>query len=199
MRKRNRLVCGVGVNNADYSVYKVETLDDGSKVTWVCPFYSRWKHMIERAYAHYIKKQAPSYERCYVVPEWHYFMTFRAWMIEQNWEGNQLDKDLLFPGNRVYGPDTCIFVTTEVNSFMTENKIKKSNLPTGVSLEKERGCFRAAGRDVISKKNKFLGSFATPEEAHHAWLGFKYQQAILLSSWQTDKRVAVALIEKYKI
>lgn len=199
MRTRTKLICGVGINDADYPVYKTTIISDTSKLTWVCPFYSRWKHMIERAYAAYIKKQAPSYEICSVTPEWHYFMTFRKWMVEQDWRGKELDKDLLVPGNRVYSPDTCLFVTNEVNSFMTENKIKKSNLPTGVTFDKKRGYFRAAGRDVISKKNKFLGSFATAEEAHYAWSEFKYEQAVLLSEWQTDNRVAEALIEKYKI
>lgn len=199
MRKRNKLICGIGVNDADYSVYKKEKINGSLKTTWVCPFYSRWKHMIERAYSDYIKKQAPSYENCHVTPEWHYFMTFRAWMETQDWQDKQLDKDLLFPENREYSPYTCIFVTREVNSFMTEKKIKNSNLPTGVHYDKNKGYFRASGRDVVSKKNKFLGSFLTPEEAHCAWLEFKYQQAILLSSWQIDERVATALIERYKI
>lgn len=36
-------------------------------------------------------------------------------MIEQDWEDKQLDKDRMFDGNQVYGPDTCQFLSRSDN------------------------------------------------------------------------------------
>ena len=42
-------------------------------------------------------------------------------MEKQDWEGKFIDKDLLFPGNKVYGPDTCVFVTRQLNNLFTDH------------------------------------------------------------------------------
>ena len=45
--KNRKLVCGVGINDADYVVTKQETIGyvDGKqkqKLIWRCPFYKTW-------------------------------------------------------------------------------------------------------------------------------------------------------------
>ena len=52
---------------------------------------------------------------------------FKDWMENQDWEGNQLDKDLLFEGNKVYGPKTCVFVTRMVNNFTLDSGAAREN------------------------------------------------------------------------
>ena len=39
MRAKNKLVCGIGINDADYEAAKQR-----------CPFYIKWKSMLERVY-----------------------------------------------------------------------------------------------------------------------------------------------------
>lgn len=202
--KKKRLIYGIGINDADYQVQKSESLgctDSGKqirKLIWICPFYSRWISLLQRCYSEKCQQKQPTYKGCSVVPEWHYFMTFRAWMIQQDWQGKQLDKDILFPGNKIYAPDSCVFVDGKVNKFLTESTASRGEWPIGVYFHKEKGKFQAECGDVITGKRKYLGSYTSPEEAHEAWLSFKLEQAKILAEQQTDERVSKALIERYK-
>ena len=49
-----------------------------------------------------------------------------------DFENKEVDKDLLIPGNKVYGPDTCLMVRPIVNSWFKPNAAK-GELPRGVS------------------------------------------------------------------
>jgi len=193
-----KLVFGVGINDADYNVYKTDSSDGKWKIIWKCPFYVTWTNMLNRCYGKKYKEKQPTYAGCYVQESWKYFMTFRAWMIHQNWEDKQLDKDILFPGNREYGVDSCVFVDRKVNSFMNEHKNSSGEWPVGVNFNKGKGKFQAACCNVITGKQQHLGYFACPEVAHKAWLSFKLEQAKILASEQTDPRVAKALIGRYE-
>lgn len=198
MRKRNKLVYGVGINDADYSVQKHENVGGKQRLLWICPFYQRWCGMFQRCYSVKYHIKFPTYLDCSVVPEWHYFMAFRAWMETQDWEGNELDKDVLIRGNKVYSPETCVFVSKAVNYFFNENLNKSRTCPLGVHFRKGWGKYTAACKDVRSGKIKYIGHFDNPQEAHQAWLAFKLKQAYNLAAEQTDQRVAKALIDRYE-
>lgn len=185
MAEENSLVYGIGINDADYVVRN-------------CPYYSRWKHMIKRCYSEKFISDTPSYIGCHVIPEWHYFMTFRAWMEKQDWKDKHLDKDLLVKGNRLYGPDTCVFIDQAVNKFILENDKNRGACPIGVDFVKRSGKYRALCKDVKTGKVKYLGTFKDSELAHQAWLTFKLEQAKILASQQLDPRVSKAIIERYE-
>lgn len=199
-----KLVYGVGINDADYVVNLRETVGytaEGKQIQstiYSCPFYIKWRDMISRCYNHNFLKANPSYKDCSVVPEWHYFMTFRAWMEKQDWEGNCLDKDILVPGNKIYGPDTCVFIDQKVNKFLNEREKSRGQFPIGVDFRKVTGNYRASCWDVVTGKRKHLGHFSSPEKAHEAWLNFKLEQACILALSQNDIRVAEALVNRYK-
>ena len=111
-----KLVYGVGINDADYDVAINEyyTNDEGVKGErriWTCPYYSRWMNMLTRCYSDKFQEGNPTYKGCYVAEEWKTFSNFKEWMVTQEWEGLELDKDILFVGNREYGPEKCVFVT----------------------------------------------------------------------------------------
>ena len=193
-----KLIHGVGINDADYNVYKTERVDGKLKVLWICPFYEKWKSMVDRCYSKVVHSRQPTYASCSVVPEWHYFMTFRAWMDGQDWEGKHLDKDILFPGNKIYGPDTCVFVHSSVNLFTSERKSARGQYPIGVYFHKASGKYLAQCCNIETDKRQYLGLFESPELAHQAWLIYKIEQAHILASMQTDKRIADALIYRYE-
>ena len=98
-------------------------------------------------------------------------MAFRSWIEHQPWQGNELDKDIIVPGNKVYGPGTCVFVSREVNQILTHKRRNNGGLPPGVSWHEERRKFRA---QCTSKgKVHSLGRYSTVTDAYTAYLVFK--------------------------
>lgn len=197
-----RLVCGVGINDADYVVQKKELIGTPGfgrrkqKLVWICPFYLKWKNMLRRCYTPEVKEQF-SYSASVVCDEWHLFSNFKRWMEQQDWEGKELDKDLLVTGNKDYNPDTCVFVTHKVNTFLTERTSLRGKFPIGVSFCKSNGKYQAYCNSATEDKQRHLGFFSEPEEAHKAWLKYKLDQAYVLAKIETDQRVAQALIARY--
>lgn len=198
-----RLLFGVGINDADYVTQVMETISyvngkQKQKLVWKCPFYRKWSAMLGRCYSEKSQIKYPTYQGCYVTKEWLTFSTFRVWMVQQNWEGKELDKDILFLNNKVYSPETCVFVDQKVNSFILENTFSRGEWPIGVDFHKRGDKFQARCKSVVTGKQEYLGLFLTPEEAHKAWLAFKLEQAYVLAAEQKDERVAKALIDKYE-
>ena len=148
--------------------------------------------MLERCYDHKYQLKKPTYVGCSVVKEWLSFMSFREWMMGQEWEGKHLDKDALKVGNKVYGPDTCVFIDMATNSLLSE-KIKPGKaLPFGVSMRGNR--YHAQCN--TGGKNMSLGFFDDPEIAHAAWRRKKAKSLARAAIRQTDSRVTVALLSR---
>ena len=168
------------------------------KLEWVCPFYAVWMAMLSRCYSEKHHKRRPTYIGCTVCAEWLTFSNFKVWMQEQDYEGNQLDKDLLLKGNKVYSPETCVFVSPEVNRFLRESSVNsRGEWPLGVCWSKQHSKFKAAVNRGKGKRWN-LGLFNTPEEAHQAWLSAKLILARELAEKQTNLKVADALVKRYE-
>ena len=133
-----KLVWNIGINDADYSVEKktswYENGKQKQKRVWVCPFYEKWRPMLQRCYSEKFQNKRPTYKGCSVCQEWLTFSNFKAWMEQQDWYGKELDKDILFPGNKIYSPDTCIFVDQGVNKFLIESNAARGKYMVGVHL-----------------------------------------------------------------
>ncbi|HZK25003.1 MAG TPA: hypothetical protein VFC74_06415 [Oscillospiraceae bacterium] len=200
--KPKKLVYGVGNNDADYAVVKFETIDcaDGKrkqKQVWTCPYYKVWRDMIKRCYSAKFQESRPTYIGCTVSDKWLTFSNFTGWMKNQDFEGKQLDKDLLFEGNKVYSPETCVFVTGAVNSFTTDSGAARGDCLIGADWYKQTGKFRSKCSNPFTKKPEHLGYFTSEQEAHEAWAKRKLELAHELAAIQTDQRVAKALIDRY--
>jgi len=79
------------------------------------PQYKRWVSMLQRCYTPHVNQT--TYDDCYVCDEWAYLSNFSAWMGEQDWEGKQLDKDLLGDTYK-YSPENCCFISRELNCLI---------------------------------------------------------------------------------
>ena len=199
--KAKKLVYGVGINDADYAVTEYQTTEVNGKrnykQVWMCPYYRTWKGMLKRCYSAKYQERQPTYKGCSVSEDWWRFSNFRAWMAAQDFEGMQLDKDILFEGNKVYSKETCVFVTRSVNLFTTDSGASRGEWMIGVSWRKDKDKFEAQVNNPFTKKQEKLGLFIDELEAHQAWLERKLELAHLLAAEQTDERVAKALIERY--
>ena len=200
--KPEKLVYGVGINDADYVTQKFETIDcaDGKrkqKLVCGCPYYQAWKRMLERCYSAKSQERYPTYKGCTVSKEWLKFSAFKAWMEKQDFQGKHLDKDLLFEGNKVYSSESCVFVTPMVNLFTTDSGSARGEWLIGVYWNKGRGKFMSMCCNPFTKKRDYLGYFTFEMEAHQTWLKRKLELAHELAAIQTDPRVAKALIDRY--
>ena len=192
-----KLICGVGINDAQYSVTKESNLNGKRSTEWMCPFYSKWKHMIERCYSASRLKTTPPYKDCTVCNEWLTFSNFKYWMENQDWGGKQLDKDILFKDNKIYSPNTCVFISNSLNSFIIDNGASRGEYPIGVDWEKTAIKFRSKCRNPFTKKRDFLGYFDCQHKAHKAWLKRKHELACQYANMQTDQRISRALMARF--
>ncbi len=161
-----RLILGVGINDADYMVHvKIR----GKNMP--CPFYKRWKCMIERCYSDKLHEKHPWYKECSVCDDWKSFMPFKKWMQSQDWERKELDKDIVITGNKIYSPETCIFVSKQINLLLNGRAADRGEWPKGVSFNKENNKF--VSRCRVDGKLKHIGYFTTPGAAGEVYKIFK--------------------------
>ena len=161
-----RLVFGHGINDLDEPT---EFYTGGRKRR--CPFYRTWKDMLQRAYSKKWKEKNPTYEGVSVTPEWWSRRAFTEWMRRQEWEGRQLDKDILWPGNKIYGPDTCLFVPREINVLLINAAAIRGKYPEGVTYVKKDKKLKSQIK--IDSKRIFLGYFTDVNEAEAVYLRAK--------------------------
>lgn len=141
--------------------------------------YKSWHDMFTRCYYKNQRLKYPTYENCEVCEEWFNFQNFAKWYEENKWDENlklQVDKDILFKGNKIYSPETCIFVDSRINCLFTKSQNKRGTLPIGVRLHKVNHNYVAqcSVKTQDGKKSpKHLGSYSNPNEAFRAYKTFK--------------------------
>ena len=199
LRIRNRLVRGRGINDADYNVFENIVVDGKCKTRSLCPFYRTWTSILERCYSDKFHQTNPTYKGCTVCDNWLIFSNFKQWMEKQDWKGKHLDKDLLVEGNKVYSPNTCVFVDQTINSFVTDRKNDRGEYMLGVNWHKRTGKFVSQCSNPFIGKQEHLGLFTDELEAHLAWKARKHEIACILadSEYCTDERVKNVLRTKY--
>lgn len=172
---------GWGINDADYPIKKRV---DGKCV--ILPEYSRWISVVQRSNDPKEKARKPSYADVYCSDKWRYFTNFSRWLHTQAyWQELQLDKDILYPGNKEYGPDTCCFIPIYINALF-QIPLVQQQYQLGVSKTKH-------GRYSARTTNRFtgehsLGTYATVEEAHAAWqVGKAYVLECAVNQYVTEK------------
>lgn len=190
--KKRRPVYGVGLNDYEYPVH---FLKDG-KISR-CQFYSVWIDILKRCYDKKCQEKQPTYAGCSIVAEWLSFKTFREWMQSQPWNGNQIDKDILIKGNKVYGPDTCVFISKSLNLFISGWGNKPNGLPLGVCFDSKNNKYRAQCKNYFTGKNEALGRFRCEFSAHSAWKNKKKEMCLAYAAEQSDPRVVKSLLDIY--
>ena len=101
--------------------------------------YIVWRHMLERCFDLNYKNKYPSYKHVTCCDEWLLYENFYEWLHKQpnfnKWlNGNRwaVDKDILYKGNKLYSPETCLLVPQNINSLFTKRNLCRGNLPIGV-------------------------------------------------------------------
>lgn len=197
MSNKGKLVYGVGIKDVDYKVQPVDLIT-GKQVA--CPYYQKWRDMLARCYSEKAQERRPTYKGCTVCTEWLTFSNFKDWMEKQNWKGRQLDKDLLNSENKSYSPDTCVFVSSTLNKFVTDHGNAKGDYMIGVSFHKPTKKFKSQCNNPLTNKKEYLGYFTSELSAHQAWKKRKLELVDLLQQqgYIEDERVYEALKLRYR-
>lgn len=190
LQKKNKLVFGWGVNDADYAIHT--RLPNGRRIR--CLYHAAWSNMLKRVFDTKYHARYPTYIGTSVCDEWKYFMNFRSWMMAQDWRGKQLDKDIVVPGNKHYSPETCAFVDGQINALLTDRAADRGKYPVGVSCHKIAKKYRAMMR--MNGNLRHLGYFDTPEEASLAYRKEKSRHVRHIALTQVDDpRVRAGLLK----
>ena len=131
--------------------------------------YSYWYDMLKRCYDEKYQNKNISYKGCSVCEEWHNFQNFAKWFNENYYEVDnermELDKDILFKGNKVYSPNTCIFVPHRINSLFVKCTKKENNI--GIFFNKDTNKY------VSKCKKEIIGYYKERLDAFNAYKEFK--------------------------
>lgn len=166
--------------------------------------YNKWCSMLFRCYGEKSKIENPTYSECTVCEEWHNFQNFAQWF-EKNYPGGksqewQLDKDLKVIGNKIYSPETCIFIPQNINLFTVSRQNDRGEYMIGVTWNKEKKKFRAQCNNPFTVKNEHIGYFSDELSAHLAWRSVKSAYADRLAKSQKLDYVRDAILNyKYAL
>lgn len=142
--------------------------------------YQTWKNMLERCYGKKRQEKYPSYKDCFVCDEWHCYQNFAKWYEDNYYEIPNdimcLDKDILTKGNKVYSPNTCVFVPQRINLLFTKSDKTRGEYPIGVCYDKNEIKLKVTcsyfDKKTNKKKVKHL-SYYQPNQVEEAFLCYK--------------------------
>lgn len=182
-------ICGVGF------------IGDGKHISRhrsnYAPAYTTWINMIKRCYDPYTINKSPCYSDCFVCDEWHNYQNFAEWYCTNHPKDGKeyhIEKDIKNIGNKTYSPDSCMFVTRDVNGFVLDSCASRGNYLIGASWLERLGKFQANCNNPFTRKMDYLGIFSSELDAHMAWRNTKYDYAIKLANQQEREEVKIALL-----
>ena len=154
------------------NVPNVNEFKDGKWVqTWE---YNKWKNMLKRCFDSKFKEKHPTYKDITCCDRWlcfaNFLEDFAILKNEYNWnvdEKLQLDKDILYKGNKLYSLENCVLVPDYINFLFLKNDAVRGEYPIGVCYHKIAKKYQAFCH--INGKLKGLGLYNTPEEAFNAY------------------------------
>lgn len=163
------------------SVCNIGFLGDGvypSKINnKITPVYQVWKSMLNRVYKPGTQKLARQYAGTSIHIYWHNFQNFAAWYHDQidhfnsvdfRWE---IDKDLLFPCNKIYSSMTCCVIPNAINSLLLDRADSRGDLPIGITRNRKGYQVRVNSSGV----RKSIGYYKTIPEAQIAYWSAKFE------------------------
>jgi len=168
-----------------HSVFNVGYLGVGKYRTTIdskpTKVYAVWVSMLQRCYEPKTQAKYPTYKNVVVDKNWHNFQTFAKWFEENYQEDWEIDKDLLSPiDNKIYSPNTCVFLPKALNGFLTNNHNNNTSGHIGVARDKRANKWVAQIRDGEGNR-AHLGYFTSKEEASNV---YKLAREKYANKWQ---------------
>jgi len=199
----DRFIKGEISNPYDKTMYGIGYLGVGSykssKNHQSSKVYTTWHSMFARCYNKKYHINRPTYTNCEVCNEWHNYQNFGKWYEENYYEVQNeqmcLDKDILVNGNKLYSPNTCVFVPKRINSFFNINTLSKSE-SKGVGYLKKRNKYIVQCKNFIGEnKYKYFDSY---EDAIREYRESKNNTIDDIATYYENK-IPQAIIERIRI
>lgn len=134
--------------------------------------YLRWISMIRRCYDEKHINRHKTYADCFICEEWHNFQNFAKWYDENYYqcgdEKMDLDKDILVKGNKLYSPNTCMFVPKRINVLFIRQS-SSNKYPIGVTKSEKSNSLIVRAYSNDNLKCCYLGCYKTVEQAHYVY------------------------------
>jgi len=181
-------ICYYGVATNDLKKeYKSKGLRTSS-----CPINRKWRDMIRRCYDEKRKSRLGKLSDCSVCAEWLLFSNFKAWMEKQDWQGKELNKDIMSGQSKIYSPETCLFVDRSVNMLVVG-----LNTAKGAVYVASRKKYYSSVKNTLTGKLEFLGLYKEEHEANHAYKKRKSEIILEFAKSLNDKVIASYLVENH--
>lgn len=188
-------VYGKGINDSCRPVSKKTYKNGVMTSSWICPKYEMWKGMLRRCLDTNFKSKNQRYAMCEVDNRWLIFSNFEQWLGNSNLKGMEVDKDLIFDGNKIYSQDLCFLVPSRINSLLCSTPKTRGLYPVGV--HEKRGRYYAQISDQFNNKQRSLGYHHTPLSAHASWQDAKVAHIrSTVDWWMTSDEFASTFIQK---
>jgi hypothetical protein len=163
----------------------------------------RFSYIVQRVKNPKTESEKFWYAGCSIDPHFEDFQFFAEWCwgqigynsVDELGNSFHIDKDILVPDNKVYGPETCAFIPAKLNSLFKFRRRDINGLPTGVSFYKRSSKFLAQGFG-LNGENVYLGYYDDIESAAHAYADHKVlivRKSAKLYKDMIDPKVYVAL------
>lgn len=176
------------------SIYGIGYLGEGdykvSKNLKHTRIYDTWHHMLQRCYDKKWHEKYPTYKDCSANEEWYNFQNFAEWDNDNFYivEGQRmcLDKDILVKHNKIYSPDTCIYVPQTINKLFTKNDKNRGESVIGTSpLENGKYQVHCSLINPKTGKSKYehLGCYETQEKAFKIYKYYKEKNIKIVADY----------------
>ena len=135
--------------------------------------YDYWRGMLRRCYDKKMLERSPTYENKEVCDEWLNFQNFGTWFDENYYsienERMHLDKYIIIKGNKLYSPNTCMFVPSRINLLFTKGEKARGKYPIGVNYYEPTNDFQSKCRICEDNKSTqlILGHYPTLMKAFY--------------------------------
>ena len=137
--------------------------------------YKIYQNMLQRCYDPKYQERYPTYKGCTVEDYLLNFQHMVEWIKENYYEvpgeRMELDKDILYKGNKIYSRETCIFVPQRINNLFTKSDKSRGKDPIGVD-QLPSGNYRVYCNNRYGKRVS-LGTYKTKEEAFQVYKNYK--------------------------
>lgn len=152
--------------------------------------YKVWRSILQRCFNKKVHITQPTYSNVKVCDEWLKFSNFKEWFdknypyeLEKKGFRLELDKDLLSGGEKIYSPDTCVFLPHTVNNFLANKTSRNTSGYSGVSWHKSIEKWEVRINKFNSNKTVALGCYDNINDARDRYLQSRKEELCIIKDY----------------